>query len=403
MTLRQKIGRVLLGLLSVTIIAVATLPPTSAANSPSGLCIVCGERGGADAFLNLLLFVPLGVAFRLFHLKLLVAVLGGAALTFAIELAQLALISGRDASIADLLWNTLGVVVGYAIIAELPELIKPSIKTARALVIAWTALLIALPFVFAFALTPSVTADTYYWQWTPELGGEHEYEGELIEATLDGNPAPRWNSPHSEALEAAIARGTIGLRFVAAEPVPRRTTLFAIASERNRHLVRISIIGRDIAINVRRHSRDARFDYPIVRIRDGLRGVSAGDTVHLRITRNPGLMRLAVNEHAPRDVATRVSHAWTVLYAGTDGSPHEALLSKIFLVGLLLPLGYWATRGRVIVPSAAIGVAALFVLPWVAGLSRLSWSETATCLSAFALGVVLAYASARKPRARSGS
>jgi hypothetical protein len=47
------------------ILAATTFPTSSSETGHVGFCLVCGERGVSDAFLNLLLFAPLGAALAL--------------------------------------------------------------------------------------------------------------------------------------------------------------------------------------------------------------------------------------------------------------------------------------------------------------------------------------------------
>jgi len=70
----------------------------------------------ADIFLNVVLFVPLGVgaALRFGRDRLAVTVLGALALSFAIEVSQALEAAGRFASATDVVTNTTGAALGYA-------------------------------------------------------------------------------------------------------------------------------------------------------------------------------------------------------------------------------------------------------------------------------------------------
>jgi glycopeptide antibiotics resistance protein len=67
---------------------------------------------------NVLLFVPLGVVFALRGFRLGAAAGLGLALSAAVELTQLLVVSGRTTSVDDLLLNTLGVVLGHTLLAR---------------------------------------------------------------------------------------------------------------------------------------------------------------------------------------------------------------------------------------------------------------------------------------------
>jgi glycopeptide antibiotics resistance protein len=66
---------------------------------------------------NVVLFAPLGAVLRARGLALGQAAARGLALSFAIELTQLA-IPGRTTSVDDMLLNTLGVALGYLLAAR---------------------------------------------------------------------------------------------------------------------------------------------------------------------------------------------------------------------------------------------------------------------------------------------
>lgn len=66
---------------------------------------------------NVVLFAPLGAVLRFRDTELRWAALAGAALSTAVEAAQL-VVPGRTTSVDDVLLNTLGVVVGYLLAAR---------------------------------------------------------------------------------------------------------------------------------------------------------------------------------------------------------------------------------------------------------------------------------------------
>src|SRR2546422_9314486 len=105
--------RLAVGLLALTLIAIAvmTLYPAPddvvAVERATFWCLICGELGLVDVLLNLLLFVPYGVALFLLGIPWRKASILILASTIAIELLQLTMVSGRDASLSDVLTNSL--------------------------------------------------------------------------------------------------------------------------------------------------------------------------------------------------------------------------------------------------------------------------------------------------------
>ncbi len=84
----------------------------AAAQSPWS-CVACGQAGGADLFLNVALFTPLGWLLARRGGRLRSALLLGFGLSLAIEITQGALIPGRDAALGDLLANGTGTGLGW--------------------------------------------------------------------------------------------------------------------------------------------------------------------------------------------------------------------------------------------------------------------------------------------------
>jgi hypothetical protein len=78
-----------------------------------------GRRWLADGILNLLLFVPFGLAAGWNSRSTWIAVLCGLIFSAAIELAQ-TLVPGRDPALSDIVFNTLGTLIG-ALLARRPH------------------------------------------------------------------------------------------------------------------------------------------------------------------------------------------------------------------------------------------------------------------------------------------
>jgi hypothetical protein len=101
---------------SLAAIAALTLAPSPGTDTASWLtCLFCGELATADAIRNVLLFIPLGIGLALCGVPLRTAVLLAVLFSGAIELTQL-YIPGRDASVGDLLSNSLGAAAGLVVV-----------------------------------------------------------------------------------------------------------------------------------------------------------------------------------------------------------------------------------------------------------------------------------------------
>ena len=116
-------------------ILAATLYPepgaTEVASRTSLFCLVCGENGGTDVFLNLLLFIPFATGLRLWGWSWGRVTLACAALSFTVESCQYFWIPGRDASLSDLITNTTGGSVAAAIAPLLRVALAPAPPDAK--------------------------------------------------------------------------------------------------------------------------------------------------------------------------------------------------------------------------------------------------------------------------------
>ena len=142
----------------------ATLTPVNDVRGLTQLtpitCLVCGESGGADIVANLLLFLPLAIGLRLSGLSWRRTIAACGLLSLTIELLQLWVIPGRDASLSDVLTNTTSGAAGAAIGGVLPQAIWPRPEQARRLLAAGIAVVLLLLAASAWMLSPKMPEGT---------------------------------------------------------------------------------------------------------------------------------------------------------------------------------------------------------------------------------------------------
>jgi hypothetical protein len=112
---RRRVGLVF-AVASIGMLAALTLTPVQLTeNTPEHFnwCVFCvGELTGVDFLFNIPLFIPLGIGLSLMGLSPIAAIGAVLATTAGIELLQLTVVSGRYASVDDIIANTLGGVLG---------------------------------------------------------------------------------------------------------------------------------------------------------------------------------------------------------------------------------------------------------------------------------------------------
>ncbi|HXI21878.1 MAG TPA: VanZ family protein, partial [Gemmatimonadales bacterium] len=141
--MNQRLGRGLgYTVFAFLFIAWFTLRPDpesaeAAARSPFTCLVGCGDQGLRDAILNVILFLPLGLALglwlpaRRFRSWLLTV-----ALSCAIEFCQYHWLLGRDASLRDILTNSAGGAAGIWLATGWRWLLLPTAALARRLAVA---------------------------------------------------------------------------------------------------------------------------------------------------------------------------------------------------------------------------------------------------------------------------
>lgn len=137
----RRAGAYLLLGAALALIAASTLTPTGAASGrlPVAWCLTCGPNWLSDAISNVALFVPLGVALAFVGMGYGNAFLVGAGLSLAVELLQyMGTPSGRTPALSDWLTNSLGTLIGAALVSARATLLLPSRPIARRLLSLWT-------------------------------------------------------------------------------------------------------------------------------------------------------------------------------------------------------------------------------------------------------------------------
>jgi uncharacterized membrane protein YdcZ (DUF606 family) len=400
----QRTGRVLAAL-GAAAIAWLTLQPEPdaavlAASTPLW-CLVCGERGGVDVILNLLLFTPLGLGLRLAGLSWRRALVTSALLSLGVELLQLTVVEGRDASLSDLLSNTGGAALGAALAARLDTLVHPSPDVAQRLLLGCGAGWLSLLALSAWLQGPWVGGGALTSIWAGGAGPE-PYPGQVRSVRRDGAMLPADGPlPDGESVRAALREGTIALEAAvqAGPPVHGRRWIYVIDESGARRLF-LSQQGRSAVFGMPARSIRFRLNPPTVVLPDAFPG-AAGAEVTLRAgqrDRQVWLESAYAGGSSRIALALSPAHGWALLTPYGLGLGRTArMITGALLFALVAPLGYWAgATGR---PHAAFALGGILFLG-LAGLPALSrfpavhWSEWLAVVAAAAAGWALQRAAA---------
>lgn len=374
---RQLASTKLLGAAITTIggaaVAIATLTPSTGGSSTPVYCLICGDRGLADALLNVTLFLPLGMGLRLIGVRLIPAVIAGAACSLAIELAQFVAIAGRDSSPADVLYNGLGAFGGAAGAGWLPRLTLPEPLLARRLTVVYTlvfAAVLAVPTaLFTFSIPHS--SRELWGEWTPDKEGHDQYSGEVQDVSMGGLAIGDGRHPASEQLRDLLMGGApVRIRLVLGRPPSDLAPIFSVADDREREILFVGALDQDVVVRWIRWSNRIRLDAPSLTFQHAFAGRLPGElaTVELVVARASAVLTVNGRQFFERITS---GQGWSLLWFQRSLSrPLLHVISVLWLAILVLPIGYWSafTDRPLLAP--------ILLLTWLSALSAASYMHT---------------------------
>jgi hypothetical protein len=374
----------LAGLLFIAGMTLIPLPRQVAAARATPLwCLVCGDYGGVDVALNILLFIPFALGLRLLGLSLSAVVVTGAALSLTVESLQLALVTGRDASLSDLITNTVGSLIGGALGSRLPSLLDPAPRHGIRLVLTTGAAWIGIQAGTAILLQPWAPAEPLQAEWGRIRPGHTPFDGTVTSALLSGSPAAD-GAPVDSRLHARLRQGQahLELGLVSGRKLPEWSPVFEILG-RNGPVLALQAAGTDLAFQPPARSYALRLRRPALRLPGAL---SAGPGTPWQVAageRHDTVWATWATARARYRVVQPLSPSlgWSLLIPFDYAyGPEVHLLTGLWIAGLLVPIGYWAsrTRGSRYLPSAAPGLlllTGLGLIPMLTGYPAVHWSE----------------------------
>ncbi|HEU4699652.1 MAG TPA: VanZ family protein [Gemmatimonadales bacterium] len=419
---RRARGR-LLAAAGLLLIAALTLVPhpeaLAFAERTPIWCLVCGNLGAIDVLFNVVLFVPYGAGLRLAGLsrrRLLALVL---ATTLAVEMLQYTIITGRDASLSDVLTNTTGGLLGALAVPVVAQLLAPGPRLRRVLLGGWTALWLGLLALTALSERRALPRSTYYGQYAADFAGFARFRGAVLEARVDARPIPgrRLSPAEGAAVRAALLADSVTIEATAVTAGPPGgenphgvAPIFSIFDEHQREIVMLAQQEGDLFLRLRTRAAAFRVRTPMA-LRLPRAIADSGDTVRLAGTYAHGRLRLALagpgGERGTELVLTP-SLGWAMLlpFEYIPGPDYRAP-TMAWLFVMLVPLGYWGRRRAAAGESralpllaAALGIAGPALVARAFGLPAPAWWEWAAAAAGAAAGRLLAGWCARTRRRR---
>jgi hypothetical protein len=371
-------------------ILVATLRPDYSQDTQSWTgCILCGDRGTADAIVNLILFAPFGLGLALTRIPAWRAILAGALLSAFVELAQ-SVIPGRDPSLGDVLFNTLGTAAGFGCAVLAPRAARVGPRAAARLSLAAAVLFMAIVTATGGLLQPSYPHSLYYGQWTPNLGHLEWYQGRVLRASVGDISVDSNRLENSALVRSALLRGEpVLVQAVAGPRTPGLASLFSIADDHERSIMLLGPDRDDLVFKYRAPADILGFDKPDVRFVGALGGVRPGDSLTVREW-SPRLGRfcLSRDEAVACDLGFSPGDGWALLYYSEWFSPWLKLaLSRGWIALLVALVGFWMRKRVESAMALALVGVGLWVLPDLVGLKPAGPVLSLTALLALTLAV----------------
>jgi VanZ like protein len=370
--------------LSVLAILIATLH-AAGTELPTGwtLALWAGDEALAEVIQNILLFIPLGASLGLLHSSFAFVrspyrlIPLGTALSFCVEFAQ-QWIPGRDPSVGDLVFNTLGTAVGVFLVRR-AHWFSPTAPRPRA---AWLSLATgvvasAIWLCTGWLIHPTFPASTYVDVWTPDLPHWALYRGQVLSAALGSTPLAQQPIPGSELRHTFLdARGRLHVLAVAGPPPPRPAPLLVLDDTRGRDVFVLGVDGNDVVLRPHNHAAEWTLARPNLRVPGGLAGIAPGDTFALSTWRDRLGYCVAQGARPWCRLWYTLGDGWRLIFFPQHFPATWLLaLNALWIAGWTFGVGWWARPH--LATFAALGVTAAVLLagPGLVGLLPTPVSE----------------------------
>jgi len=342
-------------LVALGLIGFFTLLPSpgdveQAARVPWTCLFPCGDQATRDAILNVVLFVPLGIALRRLlpgRPALLLVVLT----TVSVEFAQYGWILGRDPSLRDILTNAAGGALGIWLAHSWRGLLRPSATLSTRLAIAAGTTWLAMVGLTGALIRPTLPRSVYWGQWAAELGQFDTWQGTLLDATVNGYPLPRGRSGESGVLRSLLLSDSVMVeaRIVAGAPPARFAPIASVFDSEQREIFVLGQRRDNLAFGIRTGLRTIELGDVYVRMA-AFPGREPGDTTVVAggVVRGAWVLRAVHGEAvSERRIPMSPGLLWSALlpFYFVLG-PATRFLSAVWLGATIAPAGWFAGLGK---------------------------------------------------------
>ena len=409
-TPRHTLSRALPVTASVMLVLLSTVAPFGALASTQTFprwCLACGGLWMTDVISNVVLFLPLGFTLALRGTRLPAVFLLSLALTVVVEVMQsLGLPPGRSAALADILANTGGGLLGWALVRAHPWLFPSSWRVAVRLCWAWTIGATSILLLTSAALGPraqfrdeSMSYTQSPFRHTPERPW---YGGMIDSASVNG-----YRTRHiGTGPVIVMASGEPGWIYATVSVRGREPEYFQVpmlfvhAPGDSSPVLMLAQNGDDAQLVVTRRAWDWGLNLPALTLPGVFRRRTTTDPRALRITAEASTRSLRIAAEGDHEGARWVARplvptlGWTMIQSViTIDSPVAFVARYGWLTALMLPIGWWgaqagARRWRVMVIAATWLAAGAYASVRYLGVSPVPASDWTAMAALAAIGAV---------------
>lgn len=385
----HAISRVLLLVWMVTVLFL-TLRPSWSAGAPPSLCLFCGTRATADIILNIGLFAPFGFLVASQGARPLTTCIAAFVLSLSVETAQL-VVPSRHPTAGDIFWNTLGAGaggLGYIILRARLRSTSGFLIRASAVSLSIT-LGIAL-WVGGWLFEPIQTKDRYFGQWKADLAWMPQFQGEVLDAKLNGAVIPLGAAFRTEQHPARqLSRDwEITAELVAGPQTSSVAPIASIYDERHREIILLGADGADLVLREGLRARRLRFDQPDLRFVDAFAGTVPGDTLTVAAERNGDARCLVISERRKCGLGFTPGRTWgLLLYVERLSEAARRALDVGWVFVVLFPIGILSTSAAAASGAGLIVATAVALTAWTTPMMAPPLAEVLGAVAGVVLGM----------------
>jgi len=322
---------------TAAILAATLWPLPESARDEPGSPWVLWAPYAADLVRNMLLFAPLGALLLRWTASRVLA--ATATLSVLIEIAQLVL-PGRVPSPWDVVANVVGAMLAHALARIVDRQGVADARLHRRAYVAWSGIVVAVLLIASLGFRTALPSGPWYAHWTPDLGHLETYQGDLVAATLDGEPISHGLIRLPDVERHVRGDHLLEVRGTRAAAPSELSALFLVTNYAGNEVLMLGLRGEDVTYRVATLGMRLGLENPFSWWRGVLPPDEVGRTFFVSAHRSGNTTCVTVDRQARCDLAPGIEDGWQHwLPAERVDSRTCDVLDVAWLAILFVPLG----------------------------------------------------------------